>query len=126
VRARARVSQLPELNRIKQTLHMTQVSCARMANDALLCGWDPELEYDIHTLLSSCREVVGEEAEIDEYGDSYEGGLDLNLNRRSEPSTPATPRSRSECATPAPMDVDEENVPPHSASGRAVCSLEFN
>jgi len=126
VRARARVSQLPELNRIKQTLHMTQVSCARMANDVLLCGWDPELEYDIHTLLSSCREVVGEEAEIDEYGDSYEGGLGLNLNRRSEPSTPATPRSRSECATPAPMDVDEENVPPHSASGRAVCSLEFN
>ena len=52
--------------------------------------------------------------------------VNLNLNQRSEPSTPATPRSRSECATPAPMEVDEENVPPHSAAGRAVCSLEFN
>ena len=128
VRARARVHlpQLPELNRIKQSLHMSQVSCARMANDALLCGWDPELEYDIQTLLSLQREVAGEEAEIDEYPNSYEGELGINLNRRSEPSTPATPRSRSECATPAPMDIDEENVPPHSASGRAVCSLEFN
>ena len=126
MRARARVSQLPELNRIKQSLHMSQVSYARMANDALLVGWDPELEYDMHTLMSSWREVSGEEADIDGYGDPYMSGLGINLNRRSEPSTPATPRSRSECATPAPMDVDEENVPPHSASGREVCSLEFN
>ena len=51
--------------------------------------------------------------------------VNLNLNQRSEPSTPATPRSRSDCATPAPMEVDEENVPPHSAAGRAVVEAEL-
>ena len=74
------------------------------------------------------NQVGDDEAEIDGLGEVYDGErvVDLNLNQRSEPSTPATPRSRSECATPAPMEVDEENVPPHSASARAVCSLEFN
>lgn len=94
----------------------------------MLTCWDPELDHDIQTLLSWSREVGDDEAEIDGLGDPYDGErvVNLNLNQRSEPSTPATPRSRSECARPAAMDVDEENVPPHSAAGRAVCSLEFN
>ena len=131
VRARARVHlpQLPELNRIKQSLHMSQVSCARMANDALLCGWDPELEFDIQQLLTLEREVTSEEAEIGAYDDAYEGelGIGINLNRRYEPSTPATPSmySRSEPSTPAPMDVDEDKTS-RGASGRAVCSLDFH
>ena len=57
-----RAPQLPELNRIKQSMQQVQVQNARTANDAMLTCWDPELDYDIQTLLSSSREVGDDEA----------------------------------------------------------------
>jgi hypothetical protein len=59
---RARAPQLPELKRIKQSLHQVQVMNARTANNAMLTCWDPELDYDMQMLLSSSREVGDDEA----------------------------------------------------------------
>ena len=59
---RARAPQLPELNRIKQSLHQVQVQNARTANNAMLTCWDPELDYDMQMLFSSSREVGDDEA----------------------------------------------------------------
>ena len=43
-------------------MQQVQVQNARTANDAMLTCWDPELDYDIQTLLSSSREVGDDEA----------------------------------------------------------------
>jgi len=77
--------QLPELNRIKRSLHAGQVTCAHIANDALLCGWDPELELDLQQLMAIKRELEAEDFAIDAITSLHEG--DLNFHRRSEAHT---------------------------------------
>ena len=81
---------MPELTRIKQSLYASQVSSARMVHDALLLGWDPELEHDLQLLMSMTREAREEEEALDE--------MDCEENQ---------PRSR-ERAGPSAADEDDE------------------
>ncbi len=92
-------SQLPELNRIKQSLHASQVSCARMANDALLLGWDPELEFDVQQLIAMKREL----------------DADARAPPRRSPRRAAPRRAAPRRAAPA--QTHESNLTPTRAGG---------
>ena len=56
--------QVPALTKMKQSLNAYQVSFARMASDALLSGWSPELEYKLQLLCDEVESLQQREEEL--------------------------------------------------------------
>ena len=117
-------SQAPELNRIKADLHARKVGFARMAHDAMLYAWDPELELNLQLLIKQVNALKEAEKEIDlmdaemevDHSDD-DGDGDGGKDRAA-----ATPSS----ATDSHVATSSPGSPDFEASRLASSSIEGN
>ena len=96
-------SQAPELNRIKADLHARKVGFARMAHDAMLYAWDPELELNLQLLLTAVGSLKADEKEIDLMD------LEVEVDRSDDDDGDGARKERT-AATPSSA-ADSHDVP---------------